>query len=786
MVRDARHVESGGDRQKCPRGADLLACIDAAAVLLRAAKPGSEVDMVESRFAPSKPTSRPQGLPDGTHPSTCWECSVNCGSLVTVEGGVVTKVAPNPEQPYSHGNFCIKGIRGGPDLAAHPLRLLHPLRRAGPRGSGRWQRISWDEALDEMADRFAEVRRNHGPQAIVGATSGANFSRSLITALMIRSIGSPNWMINQDLCGGCRAVSARVTGLDVDNGGDVAHTRCAMLVGRNPAVADPIQWAELKAAKKRGARILVIDPKRTPAAEIADLWLRPKVGTDAALALAMSNILIAEGLYDQEFVARWCAGFDEFAARAAAYAPAEAERITGVPAADIAAAARMYADGPSTFLSGHGIDAFAGGHQAFRAYHCLVAISGNVDRPGGNLRNKKPKGFANYIELLHRPEHRLPLETEQRTIGADRFPLWAGPEGWQTACHNPSVIEAMLTGKPHPVRAAYISGVNILLTYPGTRRTIAALRSLDFVAVATHLMTPTAELADIVLPKTTSVEEEDISFQAIGQIVLLSQAVAPRGEARQEIDIAVPLLDRMEARQAVTKRLIPWRSQRAFNEHLLGGSDVSFAELEAKGWARPVYKLGDFAERPFPTPSGMIELAASRLAAHGLDPLPSFDGAAIEGPPVATDVARELPLTLVTGDREKTYHHTRFHEQDWARKVSPDPRVLVHPATAQAANIADGDWILVETAAGSCRLKAKVTDMTPPDVVSTGMGWWRPHDEAPDRGVLDININAALSYAGPYDPVTGSASVRGQPCRIRRIANVSEAQAAASAAFAEL
>jgi anaerobic selenocysteine-containing dehydrogenase len=463
--------------------------------------------------------------------------------------------------------------------------------------------------------------------------------------------------------------------------------------------------------------------------------------------------------------------------------PAEAECITGVPARDIRAAARMYADGPSTFLSGHGIDAIAGGHQAFRAYHCLVAISGNVDRAGGNLRVKKPAGFSNYIELLHRPEHRLPIDIERQTIGAERYPLWAGPEGWQTACHNPSVIEAMLTSKPHPVRAAYISGVNILLTYPNPRRTMAALRSLDFVAVATHLMTPTAELADIVLPKTTSVEEEEVSFQAAGQIVLLSQAAPARGEARQEIDKAVPLLDRLDARQALAKRLMPWRSQRAFNEHLLASSGIRFAELEAKGWARPAYKIGNFAERPFPTPSGKIELAASRLAAHGLDPLPAFDGVHVE-PSSAASTAHELPLSLITGDREKTFHHTRFHEQPWAQKVSPDPRVLINPATARAAGIEDGDWVLVETAAGSCRLKAKLSDTTPHDVVSTGMGWWRPHDAGPDRGVLDININAALSYDGPYDPVTGSASIRGQRCRIIRSGDTSQRQEATREEFA--
>ncbi len=716
-------------------------------------------------------TASPAAAPDGVHPTTCSECSVNCGALATVRDGRVVHMAPNPEHPYSRGNFCLKGIRGAPGLMYHPDRVLHPMRRVGPRGGGQWQRIGWDEALDEMADRLSEVRLRHGPEAIVGATSGANFSRSLITALLMRSIGSPNWMINQDLCGGCRAVSARVTGLDIDNGGDIEHTRCALVVGRNLTVADPIQWADLKAARKRGARIVVIDPKRTPAVDMADVWLRPKVGTDAALALSLIDTIIREDLYDRDFVARWCVGFEALRQRAAEFSPERAEAITGVAAADIAAAARIYADGPSTFLSGHGIDAFAGGTDAFRAYHALVAITGNVDRPGGNLRTKKPKGFSNYIELLHRPEFRLSPEVEKRTIGADRFPLWAGPEGWQTACHNPSVIDAMLTGKPYPVRAAYISGVNILLTYPDARRTIEALQSLDFVAVATHLMTPTADYADIVLPKTTSLEEEDVSFQAIGQIVLLARAVsAPQGEARQEIEIVAPLLDRLADRQSLAARLVPWKTQREFNAYLLGQSGITFAELEATGYARRPYLTGDFAERSFPTPSGKIELAASRLAQHGLDPLPNYTP---QLPVLATsEQCHDFPLTLITGDREKAYHHTRFREQAWARKVSPDPRLLINPQTAEQQGFADGDWVLLETEpqVGTCRLRLKVTADTPAHVVSTGMGWWRPEDPSAGRGVLDININAALSYAGPYDPVTGSASIRGHRCRITRIA----------------
>jgi len=712
-------------------------------------------------------TGRPA---DGTYPTTCWECSTCCGALATVHNGRVVEFAPNRDHPYSKGAFCIKGIRGAPGITYGESRLLYPMRRRGARGEGAWARVSWEAALDEMAERLATVREKYGAEAIVGATSGAYFSRSVLLALTLRSIGSPNWMINQDLCGGCRAVSARVMGLNITRGEDIDHTRCALIVGRNSSIADPVEWAALKQAKKRGARMIVIDPKRTQASQMADLWLQPHIGTDAALALAMTHVLISEGLYDKAFVQRWCYGFDELAARAAEFSPSVAESYTGVPADKIVAAARIYADGPSTFVSGHGIDAFSAGVQTFRAYHCLVAISGNVDRPGGNLRLRTPKGFKSYGDLLHMPEFRLDETTAKAAIGSDRFPLWAGPKGWQTACHNPSVIEAMLTGKPYPVRALYASGVNILVTYPNTRRTIEALRSLDFVAVAAHTMTPTAEHADIVLPKTTTLEEEEVSFMPSGPTVLFTRALAPpQGEARCEIDIALPLLEKMAERQAIARHLLPWRSQRQFNLYLLGESGISIEELERTGYQQVSAASVTPTQRPFATMSGKIELYSPVLAELGLDPLPNYAAPSRSRLPEAT--AREFPLVLVTGDREKSYHHSRFRDQAWALKVSPDPRLTMHPDTARTLGIADGAWVRLEVARGkgACRLRVKFSQATPLHVVNTGMGWWLPSAAVPERGALDININAALDYDGPYDPVSGSSDIRGLACRVTAI-----------------
>lgn len=700
-------------------------------------------------------------------PSSCWECSAYCGSLLTVSEDRVIKIAPNPASPVSKGGFCVKGIRALPEMTYQDTRLRYPLRRVGPRGSGQWEQVSWESALDEMAARFAQVRREYGPKSLVGAVSGAAFSRGPVMALLMRSLGSPNWMINQDLCGGCRGVSDKITGTAISGGEDVLNANSLLIVGRNPAEADPPQWLEMKRAKGRGCRIVVIDPFRTQAAEIADVWLRPEPGTDAAIALAFIRHLIVNNLHDRDFVAKYCHGFEELAERAKRYTFEEAAALSGVPAGDIAQAAAIYAEGPSCFVSGHGIDAASNGVQTFRAFHALVAISGNLDRVGGNRRAKRPAGFRTWMDLIHDKRFRLPEEIERQTIGAERFPLWAGPLGWQTACHNSSVLDAMLTGEPYPVRALYASGVNITVMYPDTRRTLQALNSLDFFVVAAHTMTPTAAVADLVLPKTTGLEEEEVALAPKGNcITYTAAAVPPQGEARCDLTIAVGLLDRMRALGAIEAELLPWRNREEFNRFLIGDSGVSLEVLRRDGFALFPYKMGDFENQKFNTPTGKVELYSTLLERVGQDPLPDYVAPLDRQP---AEGAREAyPLRLQTGLREKTYHHSRFREQAWAKKVSPDPEVHVHPETAAAHGLSDGDWVKIETSGGNgaVRLKAHVTDRTKPGILTTGVGWWRPDAPGPEFGVLDVNVNAALSYTGRADPVSGSVDTGSIPCRM--------------------
>jgi len=678
-------------------------------------------------------------------------------------------VGPNVDHPGSKGAFCVKGIRALPELTYSPNRIARPMRRSGSRGSGQWDQISWDEALNEIADRLLAVRAKYGPESLIGAVSSAFFSRGAMVALLMRSLGSPNWMMNQDLCGGCRALSDKVTGLGIVGGEDVDNTRCALIVGRNPSAADPVQWMALKRAKKNGAKLVVIDPAETPAANAAEIWLRPTPGSDAAIALSMTHVIIEEGLYDREFITNWTVGFDKLRQRASEFPPARAAALSGVSEDDITKAARLYADGPSCFVSGHGIDAFSNGVQTFRAFHCLVAITGNVDRKGGNIRVKRPEGFRNYIDILHDRDFALPPSTAAKTLGADQFPLWAGPKGWQTSVHNPTAIDAILTGKPYPVRAMYVSGVNIAVTYPDTRKVMTALKSLDFLAVASHMMTPTSEIADIVLPKTTGLEEEEVSLEPSAQIICYTKPVKePEGDARSDFEFTTDLARRIEALGVNTRKFFPWETKQEFNEYLIGG-EIDQELLKKQGWAPFKYQIGNFEEVGFKTPSGKIELWSKTLNEIGVDPLPSYEIPRAERSTYQDK--RDFPLILITGAREKTYHHSRYRDQAWARKISPFPLLQVHPSDAKGFNFVDGDWVAVETAnfKGTCKLKVSITRETDSGTVRTGMGWWLPEAAGPEKGALDVNVNVALSYDGPWDPVTGSADTRGLRCRVTAI-----------------
>jgi len=313
----------------------------------------------------------------------------------------------------------------------------------------------------------------------------------------------------------------------------------------------------------------------------------------------------------------------------------------------------------------------------------------------------------------------------------------------------------------------YISGVNIAVTYPDTARTIKALESLDFCVAAVHSMNPTTAWADIVLPKTTTLEEEEVTISGAGACVGYTQpAHAPCGEAKCDLEIASLLVDALAERGALYKNFVPWKTQREFNQHLIGDSGISLDALQRNGFAEFPVERGNFDNHGFATPTGKVELFSTTLDDLGQDPLPDYVA------PVAP--SQDFPLVLLTGEREKNYHHSRFREQSWARDHSADPTIKLHPDTAREAHVDADQWVEIQTSVGKGRFKARalITDRIKPGFLGTGMGWWRPEDDGPYFGALDINVNTILSYQGKGDPITGSVDSRGLPCRMSLVSQV--------------
>jgi anaerobic selenocysteine-containing dehydrogenase len=359
----------------------------------------------------------------------------------------------------------------------------------------------------------------------------------------------------------------------------------------------------------------------------------------------------------------------------------------------------------------------------------------------------------------------MPAEREQLIIGGKEYPFWSGPDSWAKAAHNPSVIKAINTDDPYPVRALYVSGVNIVCTYPGMQDTIAALKRLDLLVVATDHITPTAELADFVLPKTTLLEEEAV-FQDPGAacISVIQAALPPQGEVKTDLEIAISLRDRLKMRNLLDFDLLPWNSNREFIDFQLEKTGLDFDKLRADGFYEYSANYEKFRKTGFNTPSKKIELCPSKLSEAGYDPLPDYISA------VYPESDSSFSLTLLTGIRTMAYHHSRFRNHRWARKRQNEPELRVHPKTAERFGIREDDWVKVETPRGSgaAYLKAWITDEVPEDIVATGMGWWYPEIKGADRGALKLNVEAAIPYGPPWDLICGSAEARNCACRISR------------------
>ncbi len=389
----------------------------------------------------------------------CAMCSGdNCGIDVYIQDGEIADIKGTPSNPLSEGRLCVQA-RSARELVADPQRLSHPLLR---QPNGEWGRISWDQALDTIAARLLDVKAKYGAQAFAlwEGTQMWQFMRDGWDRRFLNLFGSPNWVQHDHLCYEPSVIAERLTyGQEQIDGWEGGLTRCLLLWGSDPATShNPFQWHAVHEAQRQGAKLIVIDPRRSEAAKRADLHLAPRPGSDIALALALLNVVIAEKLYDADFVERWTFGFDALAERVKPYTPEWASRISGVPDDDIRRCAAMYCSAhPAHLDAGNALEHHTNSAQTLRAAMILRALTGNLDVPGGHVL-----GEALPLANMQLSGH---LPTGLRPLGSDRYPLFVECAGFVP---GNALLDAMLTGRPYPIKAVIMQGTNPLLTWPNS------------------------------------------------------------------------------------------------------------------------------------------------------------------------------------------------------------------------------------------------------------------------------------------------------------------------------
>jgi anaerobic selenocysteine-containing dehydrogenase len=685
--------------------------------------------------------------------STCGLCGIGCGILVYIRNGIVTKVEGDIDNPLNKGALCARGL-ASLEYLYHPDRLKHPLKRTGDRGSGKWRQISWDDALDEVAAQLTQARDNYGPEAVAFIVGMAKGLQDSYVSRLANVFGTPNVVWQGHVCFVSRVYASRMTyGFyaipDFDS-----KPSCIVVWGKNMAYTLHHAHKRVMRAIENGAKLIVIDPIKTDLAEIADLWLQPRPGTDLALALSIINVIIADGLYDRTFVDKWTIGFDLLQEHVRGYPPEKIETITWVSAENIRKAARLYSQSrPACIQWGNPFDNGTNSFQAARAICILRAITGNIGLPGGEI---KPQ----LVPLLGRRSPELELQDEmppdklKNRIGADLKGLptirYVQPQ---------SFVKAILEKDPYPVHIAYVQGSNPLLSYPNTRKTYEAFMKLDFIAVSELFMTPTAAIADIVLPSATYLEWDSIVTPMFSYPVASIQQQTTRiGDCRSDYEILYELAKRLGLEKYF------WDSEEQCLDSVLKPIGISFEEFRKIGFIEGGREYRSFEFKGFETPSGKVEIYSEQLKQWGLDPLPTY----YEPPETSQSdpgLAKEYPLTLHS--RKSLYRQSEGRQMIMLRGLSPEPIVNIHPVTADQLGIEEGDWVYIETKRGKIGQKAHLTTDVDPMVVDVAYAWWFPEKGPSDLyGWKEANINILTNDEPPYCQELGSTNFRGILCKV--------------------
>jgi anaerobic selenocysteine-containing dehydrogenase len=682
--------------------------------------------------------------------TTCGLCQIGCGVCAHVSGGRILKVEGDPENPLNRGTLCPKGM-ASLEYLYHPDRLREPLIRTGARGEGKWRGATWEEALDIVSGRLEETRQRYGAESAAFIRGAAKGLQDDYMTRFANAFGSPNISSMAHVCFIPRRVASLLTyGFYAIP--DLDHLpACIVVWGVNASDTLFHVYLRIKEAVRNGATLVVIDPQESPLAREAHLWVKVKPGSDLLLGLAMLNVIITEGLYDRSFVEGCTTGFDELRRYLAPFTAETVSPETRVPAGVITELARLYSTkGPASIQWGNGIDHSEENFQTARAICILRAVTGNLGRPGGDVQwvgpPILPRGTPEFS--LH---EMISPELRKRRTGGERGLLptlfYALPQDLYTA---------METGRPYPVRSCYVQGCNPLLTYPNPRRVFGAFQDLDFLAVADMFLTPTAMLADVVLPVTTYLEFDSIVSPPYSlAVATVQQQVVRIPGCRSDYEILKGLAGRLGFDQLF------WATEQEALDQVLAPAGITFDEFREMAVLKGTRRV-DHAEKGFPTPSGKVELYSERLKEWGFDPLPTPSRAE------SREERETYPLVLTSG-KVAPYRHSGGRQIPSLRALHPEPVAIIHPETAKGLGINDGDRIRIETKNGGIVQRAVFNGEVDPLSVAVDFAWWFPErGEATLFGWEEANLNMLIGDDPPYGRELGTPNLRGIPCRIAK------------------
>lgn len=671
----------------------------------------------------------------------------HCGVTCYVKDGRIIKLEGTDDHPTNHGLLCARG-QAGRQYVYRPDRVLTPLRRVGQRGEGKFLPITWEEAFDEIAARLNGVKERFGPSAAAFFSGYAKWYRPFLQRLCY-SFGSVNYGTESSTCFTSTVMSWNLATGEDFVGPDLA--RAGVLLGWccNPYYSNYLMARGLDRARERGMKIILIDPRVTAAADLGcDLHLRPRPGTDCALALGLARELIVRGWTDRAYIEENVYGYGEFAAYVMDFSPRRVEELTGVPAAQVEQAARMiHENGPLAInQAGASMVHHVNGLQTHRAIMALSALTGSYDRPGGLI--PAPLTYAHSMAGFSTRDHEFAWETypqgQPRPVGCEKYPLWERLVGEMQATELAAQI---LTQKPYPVKALWAHGLNYRM-FNGDQEFEKALRELDFFVDVDLFLTDTAKLADLVLPCCSSLEREEFKVFQGGYAQWTEPVIPPLGQSRPDDEILFELARRI----APDDRLLVQGADACVRWMLEGtGVDVDALKRDRQ---RP-HRQADIrcipvGQHAFRTPTGKFELYSTVLAEFpGLDPLPTWKDCDAGTDPKA------YPFRLVTGARLPGALHSRLHDVPWARALQPTAVVELHPAEGARLGAEDGDRVRLTTPAGSIVLPVRLTLRVP-----EGTAWlYHGYREADANSIIPPGYN---------DPYSGFPGYRSARCAVAR------------------